>query len=595
MSIVNMKKATLAGSVLDKDEILSNLQLLGILHIVPLVESGKKPPLTCDDINEVIKYLSNSAVALPEQKHEADFNADDFVEKCLSNKAEHAKIKERIKSISNYIDAIKDWGNFKVPTIEDLGGYSMHFYKMDSKILKSLEDKEGLTWQVIHKSEDNIYYIVVITKEGVVVKVPGATKVEFGEHSLSEAENDLTTAIYELSVIEKDKYYLSFNLEALQKYKDKLEDKADYKFVSDYSLNREGFFVVHGWVAEKDIKTLKSFAEHYKNALLIEELEEDDNPPTLLQNNTLGAPGEELVKFYQMPSYRMWDPSTVIFLSFSLFFAMIMSDFGYGAVLTAITLLTWKKMSKSETARRIRNMLLMLSGSCLVYGVISGSYFGYEAPIEALKNLHKVNVNDFNAMINLSVGVGAIHIIIANIVRFFKALPKLSSFAFLGWAAIVISGYSLYAIGQDTIWAKNLLIGGVATILLLSSDRPIFSLKGLLLRPIDGLLNLTNITKAFGDCLSYIRLFALGLSSALLASSFNSMAEQAIGMNNIIGTFLGILVFTFGHALNVVLGIMGGLVHGLRLNFIEFSNWALTGEGYQFKPFESKENKKWKI
>ena len=87
---------------------------------------------------------------------------------------------------------------------------------------------------------------------------------------------------------------------------------------------------------------------------VFEEPKEDEVPPTMLENGMLGAPGEELVKFYQVPSYRMWDPSTVIFLSFALFFSMIVSDFGYGVVFSLITALTWNKMRASETARRIR-------------------------------------------------------------------------------------------------------------------------------------------------------------------------------------------------------------------------------------------------
>ena len=425
------------------------------------------------------------------------------------------------------------------------------------------------------------------------INIAGATHIEFSDMTLSEARIELARTEVELKDNENNRCELTCYLEALDRYKDRLSDKIDFEFVNQCSKDFEEFFIVTGWVADKDIEELKTFAKRYTISLTVEELGEDDNPPTLLANNALGAPGEELVKFYQMPSYRMWDPSTIMFLSFSLFFAMIMSDFGYGMAMMVITLLTWKKMSGSETSKRIRNMLLMLSFSCLGYGIICGSYFGYKAPIKEIADLAVVDVNNFKDMISLSVGIGALHIILANIIRFVKAFPKLSSISFLGWISIVIGAFSLY-LNPLALWAQYSLIGGAIAIFLFTSDRP-FTIKGIILRPIDGLLNLTNLTKAFGDCLSYIRLFALGLSSALLAASFNSMAEQAMSANTIIGTTLGVIVLIFGHSLNVVLGIMGGLIHGLRLNFIEFTNWALDGEGYPFKPFESKEKKKWKI
>lgn len=594
MSITPMKKVTIAGSALDKKEVLENLQNLGVVHIVPLVEHGKKPTLSCDDVNEAIRYLTDASEVSKEQRHDKNFNVEVFARSALDNKQERIDLQNTHKRLFQYIEMIKDWGDFKIPSPEAIGGNKLHFYKMDKKALKRLQDHEDYVWQVIHQSDDGVDYVVVIADKDQEVSVAGATNIEFCKLTLSEAEAELIKTDKDLEENEKKRIALTLYLEALERHKDKLLDEIDYNFVNQYSLDKDGMFIVHGWTRVKDLKDLETFSKTNELALIQEEPTEDDEPPTLLHNNILGAPGEELVKFYQMPAYKMWDPSTVMHLSFALFFAMIMSDFGYGIMMSAITLLTWKKMAGSEVARRIRTMLVMLSGSCLVYGVICGSYFGYEAPIAAFRDLHLVDVNNFDSMIKLSVGIGALHIILANIVRFFNALPKLSALSFIGWIATVIGAFSLYAVGQDTLWAQHSLIGGFATILLFSSDRPFFSIKGLIMRPIDGLLNLTNLTKAFGDCLSYIRLFALGLSSALLAASFNSMAEQAMSANTILGTGLGILVLCFGHTLNLVLGIIGGLVHGLRLNFIEFSNWALSGEGYQFKPFESKENKKWK-
>jgi len=102
-------------------------------------------------------------------------------------------------------------------------------------------------------------------------------------------------------------------------------------------------------------------------------------------------------------------------------------------------------------------------------------------------------------------------------------------------------------------------------------------------------MSLTSITKIFGDVLSYMRLFALGLASASLAITFNQLAMQVYHAMPGLGLLFSILILILGHTLNILLGIMSGVVHGLRLNFIEFYNWSVSDEGYPFKAFARKE------
>ena len=100
-------------------------------------------------------------------------------------------------------------------------------------------------------------------------------------------------------------------------------------------------------------------------------------------------------------------------------------------------------------------------------------------------------------------------------------------------------------------------------------------------------MSLTGISKAFGDVLSYLRLFALGLASSQLAATFNEIAGS-IAKSRGIGLLAAILILVVGHGLNFVLAVIGGVVHGLRLNCIEFFNWSLPEEGYPFQAFDKK-------
>jgi V/A-type H+-transporting ATPase subunit I len=112
-------------------------------------------------------------------------------------------------------------------------------------------------------------------------------------------------------------------------------------------------------------------------------------------------------------------------------------------------------------------------------------------------------------------------------------------------------------------------------------------------RLVKGLLGLTRISGAFGDVLSYLRLFALGLATSSLAVAFNGLADQVGSAVRGFGILLALLILLIGHGLNFSLAIMSGFIHGLRLNFIEFFNWSIPEEGYSFKAFARKETSMW--
>jgi V/A-type H+-transporting ATPase subunit I len=188
--------------------------------------------------------------------------------------------------------------------------------------------------------------------------------------------------------------------------------------------------------------------------------------------------------------------------------------------------------------------------------------------------------------------VGAIHLILANGVVAWREVGVARKATPVGWIAVVLAGMVLYLGAGSPLAAHlgaGLGIGGLLTVLLLSSERPLNGPGAIPLRLVDGLGQLTNITKLFGDVMSYLRLFALGLASASLAITFNQLAKQVDEANIALGVPIALLILLLGHAINLLLAIISGFVHGLRLNYIEFFNWGLAEEGYPFQPFAKKE------
>jgi V/A-type H+-transporting ATPase subunit I len=199
----------------------------------------------------------------------------------------------------------------------------------------------------------------------------------------------------------------------------------------------------------------------------------------------------------------------------------------------------------------------------------------------------------------LSIAIGILHLVWANVVTAWRLRSSVTALASIGWATGMVGAY-LWGVGEMGGLAeaasrplvtvgRALLIAGVAGVVLFTSDRPLLTVHPLqwLGRLFDGVKGLIRISSAFGDVLSYLRLFALGMSSAMLAATFNSLAH-GVADNEGLGVLFGLLILICGHGLNLVMGIMSGVVHGLRLNCIEFFNWGLPEEGYLFRAFAKK-------
>jgi V/A-type H+-transporting ATPase subunit I len=169
------------------------------------------------------------------------------------------------------------------------------------------------------------------------------------------------------------------------------------------------------------------------------------------------------------------------------------------------------------------------------------------------------------------------------------ARGSLRMLAPLGWIAAIWGGMLLWIAGEASRGpAIGMFAGGLLCVFVGSAAGAKGS-PALLGRVVAGLQGLVGLSKQFGDLLSYLRLFALGLASASLAATFNSLAADLQAAIPGLGLLLALIILLFGHGITFLLGIMSGVVHGLRLNYIEFFGWGLTEEGYPFRSFAKKE------
>jgi V/A-type H+-transporting ATPase subunit I len=342
------------------------------------------------------------------------------------------------------------------------------------------------------------------------------------------------------------------------------------------------------------VEEIEALAGEIGVAAVFDEVTAEDQPPTLLENRPGLAAGEDLVEFYQTPGYRDWDPSVIVYISFVIFFGMIMTDAGYGLLILALLYLFRNRFGSSEQSRRLLRMAMWLMVSTAAFGVATGSYFGIAPPDGSfLAKLKVLHLKDVDTMMKITLTIGVVHIVLANLMRSLNETTPSGRFQPLGWCLVALGGLATF-LGQGTAFATlgpGAVVAGLSTVGFFGSDRKVNSLSSGGMRVFDGLASLARVVNIFSDVLSYMRLFALGLAAASLAETINTLSGQLNDAVPGVGLLIAILVLIIGHSINIGLGLIAGCVHGLRLNVIEFFNWGLKDEGTAFRPFKKEETR----
>ena len=591
MSILQLKKASILGLSQDKTDILDALQGLGLLHIIPLQDVSSLRVNDTEDTNpELLKrslqYLLSSPQKRRQVTREQQFDLDKVLHEVDHNRQHRIRLSEKRDFLDKRIKDLEPWGEFSLPDLADLNHERLWFYLVPNYKMQDVEQSH-LPWMVVHRDNRHAYVVAIAEQEPQASIMP-VRRTHTGHIPLNQLKEQLEDAEIQLEAVEAEREALTRWIFLLQQSVASTEDKARLDDISDQTQNYNELFALQGWVAVRDSAQLEAFAENKGLVLLLDDPIASENPPTLLENSIAVGGGQEVVSFFQTPNYRSWDPSRVVFFSFVSFFAIIMSDVGYSLLFGAILAWYWKSMARSESSRRLRAMGVALTGAGVFWGVLVGSYFGASAPISALGQLKVFDLNDFDSMMALSVSIGALHLILANLVMAWVRRSSNQALSSVGWAVSV--GSALMGWLTDFTMTHWVVFGlGLTLVLLFSTPAKGFGVA----RLISGLLALANVTKIFGDVLSYLRLFALGLASASLAITFNQLAADVGDALPGIGFLLHILILLAGHLLNFVLTVVSGVIHGLRLNLIEFYNWSLADEGYPFQPFSKQEVTPW--
>jgi V/A-type H+-transporting ATPase subunit I len=588
MSIVQLDRVTFVGMTEDRERLLLDLQELGCLHIEPFaLESENQAAIgTSAGTREALQFLQACPQKRLQSRDTKRFDATEVESKVLNVRQRLQMLSDERDFLVKRIQDMRPWGDFEFSPLPEMGGLRLWFYAIQHRDMALIRDLP-LPHEIVKK--DNRYCYVVVISENEPEGMP-VNRTHIGSQPRHELEAHLEEVELAIEDVQAERAYLTRWYSLLRENIATLEDKAALDAAQNQSYTRSGMFALRGWVPHVRLAELQDYARRHGVHIDAQEVQPDDSPPTYLDNPPWLAAGESLVNFYMTPGYRAWDPSQIVFFSFALFFAMILADAGYALLMGIVLLFFWRTMGASPGGRRFRPLCLVIVIFSLLYGMLIGSYFGITPPKDSLlASLHVLDMSDTNLMMAISVFIGCIHVILGAAMDAARHKNRVEGLASVGWACIVSAGLAFLlamAFAPDVLKPLSIGLAAVGTLLVLLFSAPF---EKPLTRFLKGLLGLTKLSGAFGDVLSYLRLFALGLASGSLAAEFNHMVTGIKDAMPGVGIFFAFLVMILGHGVNLLLGLASAVIHGLRLNVIEFFNWGLKEEGSLFKPFRRTE------
>ena len=328
--------------------------------------------------------------------------------------------------------------------------------------------------------------------------------------------------------------------------------------------------------------------------LVVDEPTDDDPVPTLLRNSRFAALFQPVTDFLRiLPGYREFDTSGIFLIFFTLFFAMILGDAGYGLLLLAATFAASRRVP--AIPRPTLLLFYVLAAATVVWGALNGLWFGVPqlAELPGLRDLVIPALNAFavdneTTLIRLCLTLGAVHLTLAHLWAAWRR-RSLQSLADLGWMLVVWAAYvaALHVLtgDGDLRLAAWLAAGGLAGVVLFGEQTGGSLASGVGRGVLNLPLNLLNAISSFSDMVSYLRLFAIGLATKEVAVAFNRLALE-VGFDSVVAALGAALLVVIGHSVNLLLGALGVVVHGLRLNLLEFSRHLnVTWSGIPYDPF----------
>ena len=602
--VARMKKFTFLIFHRDYDRFLHELRELGMIHVVEKEEAA----LNREELHQFIaesKLLKEARKTLEKVVDKKTFTPTDqpsvargmeIPAAIAGIEAEKSALTQKLHVSMREREALRPWGNFDPTYLKQLeeAGYHLNlFITPDRNYNPEWEEEYNA---LIIRREGSKTYFLTLTREAGLADRLNLEEMKHPELSLQELDQLTVTLHEKIGQQQEALKKLTAELPSLDAALSELNTKILFTRVADSAtpLAEEKLKLLQGWAPldnEAEITAYLASKEVYFETATPQP---EDDVPIKFANNRFTRLFEPIAELYMLPKYNEIDLTPFFAPFFMIFFGLALGDIGYGVFLfagaTFASIFMKKKLGKAMIG--ILRLVQILGASATICGLLTGGFFGfniYETNIPFFQNMKDRVYFDNQQMFNLSLVLGVIQIMFGLILKIFNRIKQfgfMHALSTIGWVILLMSVIvaflfpALLAMGGTL----HLILMGAAAILIFLFNSPG---KNPLLNIGLGLYDTYNMaTGLLGDVLSYVRLFALGLSGGILASVFNSLALGLKPDNLIGGSLVFLLIFLFGHAMNIFMTVLGAIVHPMRLTFVEFyKNAEFAGGGKRYNPF----------
>lgn len=583
--IVKMKKVAVVCLKSTREATLDELRDLGVMHVEidEIKDSSERTDLEQLNSNASRISMLLDGVSGTHNKGEIEKYEDGktVFKKAAALFAERERIAKRCEQLEREIENLKPWGNFDPNIIGEMRikGVQVYLCEAPDVQYKEFAAREDIVVEEIQRNKAGVHFVIISQQQLDEEELPLAQLP--GNISLEEAEKKLQNYLKRDDEISVELLILKESHPVLNEYVDNLNAQLEYATVRDGMSDHGELICLCGYVPVPEVEKLEESAATHGWGLLLEDPDPvNDRVPTLIKIPKVFRLISPMFEFLGIsPGYDEFDVSVCFLFFFTIFFGMIVGDAGYGSLFLLITIIA-AIFIKSPKAKLPIRLFATLSIATIAWGAWQGNWFG-TAPTPT---------EEGNALIQLICFTLALaHLCIGRLWRAIVYGFSRAAFGEIGWALILWGNFFLIRsmlVYPDIPYPKEIMYplygGGILLIVTC----------GINWKDVADIFNFPfGLIGSFVDMLSYIRLFAVGMSGYYIASSFNNMGMSLTEIT-IWLTPVTILIILFGHGLNIALCLMGVLVHGVRLNTLEFSNHiGLRWAGFEYKPFKKLDSK----
>ena len=603
--IVKMSKYAFMVYHREYDAFLTTLRELGVVHVKEtnsVLDNAELQALLAErkQVSTAIRYCKNlnsqtKEVTVAPARGLTKAEGLKLVGKLEEMQEKQAQLQAAKVSLEKDIAYMDIWGEFSYANIRRLkkAGFDVTFFSCPTS---KYEPKWGEEYNAfLVNNFQSVTYFVTVTKTGTPIDID-AERPKMPDRGLAKLHLAMEQLLDNIKVLNNQlKEYAAEQYNTLVELEKNIQNEFNLSKTLVETDREAGdkLMLLEGFVPTEEAPAMEVALE--KEGYYFQELDiqDGDRVPIKLKNNKFNRLYEPITKMFSLPNYTEFDPTPLFAPFFMLFFGLCFGDGGYG--LLVLLACSFFKRKVNPDFKPYLTLFQYLGLAAIIVGTCTGSFFGIAlADVPALSKVKDYFVSSDNLM-TFSIVIGLVQIIFGKTVAAFKMKAQKGvkySIAPFAWVFVITALALAFGLPMlnlqlpetvKTVFIGIAVIGLVVAYLYNSPGKNIFLNFG------TGLWNTYNMASGLlGDTLSYIRLFAIGLTGAILGGVFNQLAvDMTEGMNIVLRAVCMLLILLVGHAINIGLCTISSLVHPLRLIFVEYyKNAEFEGGGKEYRPFK---------